>query len=366
MMSSQDVGTPTLRHMKGRGALSNRDGRFERATHVDVDDGWFHEEEAASTQTRFLIDASRSVITYNTSPDVPFDRSINPYRGCEHGCIYCFARPTHTYLGFSAGLDFETRILYKPNAARLLTQELSSRAYACAPIALGVNTDAYQPAEEKFGLTRALLQTLSDCHHPVTIVTKSSLVVRDIDILASMARRGLVLVNISITTLDPQLKKIMEPRASAPSKRLRTLNELADAGIPVGVMVAPVIPAVNDAELERIVEQAAENGATHASYVLLRLPHELRDLVKEWLQLHFPLKVQHVLNMIESTRGGSLYDSTFGQRMRGTGSYAGMIQQRFDLICKRLRLNQERVQLRTDLFCKPARNGQLSLFGHDA
>lgn len=310
MTHSQDADVPVLRHLKGRGALSNRDGRFERVTHVDVDGGWFHEEEATSALTRFLVDATRPVITYNTSPDIPFDRSINPYRGCEHGCIYCFARPTHTYLGFSAGLDFETRILHKPNAARLLTEELSRRTYTCAPIALGVNTDAYQPAEEKLGLTRALLQTLSDCHHPVTIVTKSSLVVRDVDILASMAQRGLVSVNISITTLDPQLKKIMEPRASAPSKRLRTLNELAHADIPVGVMVAPVIPAITDTELEQIVEQVAENGATHGSYVLLRLPRELGDLVKEWLQTHFPGKVRHVLNIITSTRGGSLYDAT--------------------------------------------------------
>ena len=348
--------------LRGRGALSNGAGRYEAFCHVDEDDGWYREEEPRSIPTKLLIDSSKSVITYNQSPDVPFDRSINPYRGCEHGCVYCFARPTHAYLGFSAGLDFETRILYKPNAATLLRRELSSFHYQCATIALGVNTDAYQPYEDRLGITRSILAVLAECRHPVSIVTKSALVVRDVDILSEMADNNLVSVHISITTRDAHLKKLLEPRAAAPLKRLKTIETLANAGVPVSVMFAPVIPAINDQELEDIVREAANSGATGAGFVLLRLPHELPMLFGEWLEGHFPKRKKHVLNLIASTRGGSLYDSTFGTRMRGTGAYAEMIGRRFDLACRRFGLDGERRVLCSGLFRRPRADGQMEMF----
>ncbi len=360
MLSNSLAGTKK----KGRASLSNQDGRYESLVHVEEDDGWYRESKTVAVPTKLLVDTTKSVITYNVSPDVPFDRSINPYRGCEHGCIYCFARPTHTFLGFSAGLDFETRILYKPNASQLLKAELANRQYSCAPIALGVNTDAYQPAEEQLELTRQVLQLLRSCKHPVSIVTKSSLIVRDVDLLSEMAEDNLVNVYISLTTLDSRLKKILEPRAAAPAKRLKTVERLVAAGVPVGVMVAPVIPAINDSEIEAILDAASRCGAESAGYVLLRLPNELPKLFDEWLECHFPERRKHVLNLVSSTRGGNLYDSSYGRRMWGTGAYAQMIARRFQIASRRSGLVEKRNYLRSDLFTRPATDGQMELFSH--
>ncbi len=322
---------------KGRGALTNRSGRFEAWTRESFDDGWNAADPSPPPlRTTLTPDASRSLITYNRSPDVPFDRSINPYRGCEHGCIYCFARPTHAYLGLSPGLDFESRLLYKPDAAELLRRELAAPGYRCAVVALGANTDPYQPVERKLALTRSILAVLHEHRHPATVVTKSALVERDVDILAPMAEQGLVAVAVSVTTLDRGLARRMEPRATAPERRLRTIRRLSEGGIPVQALVAPVIPVLTDPELETILERVREAGAVEASYVLLRLPLEIKELFREWLEAQYPLKAKHVLRRIRDTRGGKLYDSSFGLRKRGTGEYAELIARRFALARKRL------------------------------
>lgn len=321
---------------RGRGTPGNPDNRYHIHGRESFDDGWDTPGLPCAVPTRLQADKSRSVITYNQSPDVPFDRSINPYRGCEHGCVYCFARPTHAYLDCSPGLDFETRIFYKPHAAELLQKELCKKSYRCQPIALGVNTDAYQPLERKLGITRTLLNVLSDYQHPVGIITKSALVERDIDILADMATRQLVHVTVSITTLDKQLARTLEPRAAAPRRRLETVARLAEAGIPVGVLVAPVIPFLNDSDIETILEQVREAGALTAGYTMIRLPLEVKELFRAWLDRHMPDRAEHVMNRIRDLRGGRDNDSTFGRRMTGTGVFADLIRQRFDTAVRRL------------------------------
>jgi len=339
---------------KGRGTSSNTVGRFEKINRVDLDDGWDNlEEELPPLRTEVIIDSTRSIINYNDSPDISFDRSINPYRGCEHGCTYCFARPTHTYLGFSAGLDFESRILIKPDAAVLLRKELAKPSYRCAPIAMGTNTDPYQPLERKYGITRQILEVLAEHDHPVTIVTKSALVERDIDILAGMASKNLARVFMSVTTLNRDISRTLEPRTSAPERRILAIQRLHAAGIPVGVMTAPIIPVLTDPEMESILEAARHAGAGSAGYVMLRLPHEVAPLFVEWLELHFPLKASHVMSIVKQTRGGKAYDAAFHQRMRGTGLFADMIAHRFKHATHKLGYNSERHPLRTDLFHPP-------------
>ncbi|MGZ8195923.1 MAG: PA0069 family radical SAM protein [Methylosarcina sp.] len=348
---------------KGRGAVSNRSGRFETETREDFDDGWSGREEPPNRlATTLSIDTAKTVITYNNSPDVPFDRSINPYRGCEHGCVYCFARPTHAYLGLSPGLDFETRLFYKPDAPERLKEELSARRYHIAPLALGINTDAYQPVERKLGLTRRLLEILHETRHPVSIVTKSSLIERDMDILSDMAAHGLAQVALSVTTLKPDLARTLEPRAASPRRRLQTLAALADAGVPTTVLVAPLIPMLNDEELEAILTEASHSGAIDVGYVLLRLPLELKELFQEWLMAHEPLKAERILHRIYEARGGKAYDSTFGARMSGTGHYADMLKQRFRLAMKKLAFPGS-PPFNTNEFRPPFPNGvQLDLF----
>lgn len=347
----------------GRGALSNPDGRFEKETHEDFDDGWDIPEEADRLSTTLSVDVSRSIIARNSSPDVPFLQSINPYRGCEHGCIYCFARPSHSYLGLSAGLDFETRLFYKPEASDLLRRELRRPGYQCSPITLGANTDCYQPVEKHLYLTRSLLEVMLESRHPASIITKSTLVTRDIDLLGEMAQDNLVEVFVSMTSLEPDIKRSLEPRAATPSARLKTIRALADAGIPVGVLVAPVIPVITDWEMESILDKAHAQGARRAGYVLLRLPHEVEGLFNEWLQGHAPGKAGHVLSLLRQSHGGKAYDAEFGQRMRGRGPYADMLAKRFRLACKRLNLNGRRSALDTTLFRPPVASGdQYTLF----
>jgi DNA repair photolyase len=350
---------------KGRGAVSNRPGRFEPGDRPREDDGWTgdpDDEELPPLATTVTIDASRSAIAWNESPDVGFDRSVNPYRGCEHGCVYCFARPTHAYLGLSPGLDFETKLFAKPEAPRLLAEELSKPGYKPAVLGLGTNTDPYQPIERRMGITRGLLEVLSAFGHPVTIVTKSALVLRDLDILAGMAERGLANVTLSVTTLDRDLARVMEPRAATPGRRLEAIRKLAEAGVPVGVLAAPMIPALNDAELEAILEAAVEAGATTAGYVLLRLPLEIKDLFAEWLDAHAPGRSSHVLNLLRQTRRGGLYVDKFGERMRGVGPYAELLSRRFQLAVRRLGIERRGTRLRTDLFRVPPKRGdQLAL-----
>ena len=322
---------------RGRGARSNPDNRYAEHGHELVDDGWGGLDEAAAPLHTVLIkDTSRTIINYNKSPDVGFDRSINPYRGCEHGCVYCFARPTHAYLGLSPGLDFESRLFYKPGAAALLREELAAPNYLCSPVAVGINTDAYQPVERKLCITRDVLQVLRDCNHPLTLVTKSWLVERDIDLLAEMARKRLVQVMISITTLRHELARTLEPRAAAPARRLKTVQRLHEAGIPVGVLVAPLIPVLTDSEMETILAAARDAGAECAGYVLLRLPHEVKDLFREWLGEHEPTKAEHVMQRIRDSRGGKDYDAEFGTRMHGTGVFAQLLAQRFSIAHRRL------------------------------
>jgi DNA repair photolyase len=349
--------------LKGRGAVSNRPGRYEPGNRPREDDGWTRDEdELPPLRTTVTIDSTRSIIAWNNSPDLGFDRSINPYRGCEHGCIYCFARPTHAYLGLSPGLDFETRLFAKPEAAGLLAEELSKAGYRPAPLGLGTNTDPYQPIEREMRITRGILEVLAAFNHPVTIVTKSALVVRDIDILTEMARKSLATVTLSVTTLDKHLARRLEPRAPTPPLRLEAIRALADAGIPVGVLAAPMIPALNDMELEAILAAAANAGATKAGYVLLRLPLEIRDLFEEWLQAHAPAKARHVMSLVSGTRRGSHYVDAFGERMRGEGPYAELLAKRFHLAVKRLGLDRRDLNLRTDLFGQPPKAGdQLSL-----
>lgn len=329
--------TEPRNRIKGRAAVNNPANRFHEYRHEAFDDGWgIQDADLDAPETELIADASRSVLVYNQSPDVPFDRSVNPYRGCEHGCVYCFARPTHAYLDCSAGLDFETKIFYKANAAELLEQALGKPRYRCQPIALGVNTDAYQPAERKPKITRGILKVLLAHRHPVGIVTKSALVERDLDLLADMASRDLVHVMVSVTSLDKRLARSMEPRAAAPRRRLETIRRLNAAGIPVGVLVAPLIPALNDHEIESILATVREAGALTAGYVMLRLPHEVKDLFRSWLERHVPLKADHVMKRVRDIRGGRENDSHFGRRMRGTGVYAELIQKRFESALARL------------------------------
>ncbi len=350
---------------KGRGAVGNVTGRFEPEVRVAVDDGWGGaDEEPLPLDTTYTKDTARTIIARNDSPDIPFDRSINPYRGCEHGCIYCFARPTHAYLGLSPGLDFESRIFVKEDAPALLVAEISKPGYTCDTMALGSNTDPYQPIERKLQLTRRILEVLREFRHPVGVVTKSALVARDIDILADMAREHLATVAVSVTTLDRTLARKMEPRAATPERRLETIAALAAAGIPTTVMSSPMIPALNDMEMERILEAGAERGATGAGYTLLRVPLEIKTLVEEWLDTHAPGKAKHVMSLLRDTHGGKPYTSQWGTRMRGTGPYAEMLRMRFERACKRLKLNERRGVWRLDSskFRRPPRPGdQLSL-----
>jgi len=322
---------------KGRGATGNRSGRFESLTRESVDDGWDTiEQDRERLKTTLSVDRSRKVISYNDSPDLPFDRSINPYRGCEHGCIYCYARPTHAWLGLSPGLDFESRIFYKPDAASRLREELARPGYRCATIVLGASTDAYQPSERRLGVTREILELLASCRHPLRIITKSALVERDLDLLAPMAEASLVTVAVSITTFDTGIARAMEPRTSSPARRLQSIERLAAARIPVEVSVAPVIPVLTDGELEKILERARDAGAVDAWYTLIRLPGEVAELFKSWLRLRFPLKAEHILNRIRDSRGGKDYESGFGTRMRGRGTFADLLERRFQLAYRRL------------------------------
>jgi len=352
------------RQPKGRGALSNRDGRFESLTHEAFDDGWPRGEDDVVLKTVVTVDRARSIITRNDSPDVPFRQSINPYRGCEHGCSYCFARPTHGYLGLSAGKDFESRLFYKPDAAALLDAELRRPGYRCEPIALGVNTDAYQPVERRLRVTRSLLEVMRDFRQPVSIITKSAMIERDLDVLGPMAEQGLAEVAVSVTSLDAELARAMEPRAASPDRRLKTIERLQAAGVPVSVLVAPVIPGLTDHEIERILEAVAGAGARSAGYVMLRLPHELRELFPEWLEARVPLRAGRVMSLLRQVRGGAAYDARFSTRMRGEGPLADLVAQRFRTATRRLGLDSSWPALRCDRFEPPARSGdQLSLLG---
>jgi len=348
---------------RGRGAGINPSGRFEPMTRHVFDDGWNTIEELPPFKTDVQVEKPRTIITRNDSPDISFDRSINPYRGCEHGCIYCFARPTHSYMGLSAGLDFESKLFAKPDAPRLLEKELAKSGYQPRTIAIGTNTDPYQPIEKKWRIMREILEVLEAANHPVGIVTKSALVMRDQDILARMAEKGLAKVALSVTTLDARLARTMEPRASTPTRRLQAIRTLADAGIPASVMMGPVIPGVNDHEIERILDSAYAMGAREAGYVLLRLPLEVAPIFKDWLLRHYPDRYRHVMSLVRSMRGGKDYDAEWGKRMRGEGPYAWQIGRRFEIAAKKLGMNIQRRKLRTDLFEPPAKHGtQLSLF----
>ena len=349
--------------LKGRGSASSPNRRFQELEREWLDDGWGALERLPDRiETTLEVDSARTIISRNDSPDVGFDRSINPYRGCEHGCVYCFARPSHAWLGLSPGLDFETRLFYKPRAAELLRRELGKRGYDCAPMAVGINTDAYQPAEKKLGITRACLEVLSEANHPIAIVTKSALIERDLDILAPMAERGLVHVAISVTTLERDLSRRREPRAAAPQRRFETIARLSGAGIPVMVFFAPLIPVLNDSEMEKVLETGREAGASAAAYELLRLPHELKEIFVQWLEQHEPLKAAHVMQRIRDSRGGKEYDADFSQRMTGTGQYAELIAQRFRLAVRRFGFPGS-PPLRCDRFVPPpADERQMSLF----
>jgi DNA repair photolyase len=350
---------------KGRGSSSNVAGRFDSLTLEKTDDGWYHDEIVESLSETVLPDRARSVITSNDSPDVGFDVSINPYRGCAHGCVYCFARPTHSYLGLSPGLDFETKLFYKADAVNILEAELAKPKYVCKTIALGINTDGYQPLEKRLQITRGILAVLTRCRHPVTIVTKSALIVRDLDLLTDLAKDKLVSVMLSVTSLSNDIKRTLEPRTASPQARLRVIQQLSEAGVPVGVLVAPVIPAITDHEMEDILAAAKEAGASRAGYVLLRLPHELKIIFREWLAEHYPDRAKHVMSLINQSRGGKDYDSEFGTRMRGTGPYAELLRTRFALAKRKLGFAgaEERYELDTSLF-RPPRGvtPQLSLF----
>ncbi len=361
---------PRSRARRGRGATVNPASRFDHQAAAPFDDGWQTMEtdftDLPPLPTTLIRDATRSVISWNESPDIGFDRAVNPYRGCEHGCVYCYARPTHAYLGYSPGLDFETKLLFKPEVAELLEKELRKPGYVARPLALGSNTDPYQPIERTLKLTRAVLEVLDRFNHPVTIVTKSAGVLRDLDILASLASRNLVRVCMSVTTLDPVLARRMEPRAATPARRLQAIEQLTRAGVPAGVLAAPMIPALNDAEMERILEASSRAGARWGGYVLLRLPHELRAIFEDWLQQHFPDRARRVLEMVRQTRAGALNDSRFGQRFTGTGVYADLLARRFARAARQWGLDG-----RDSLDCSqfappPARKGlaesQMSLF----
>lgn len=347
---------------RGRGAGLNPTGRFEARTRHVFDDGWESLEDLPVFRTEVQVEKPRTIITRNSSPDISFDRSINAYRGCEHGCVYCFARPTHAFMGLSAGLDFESRLFAKPDAAKLLEKELSKRGYQPRVIAIGTNTDPYQPIEKKWRITRQILEVLNACSHPVGIVTKSSLVLRDIDILQQMAEKGLVKVALSVTTLDRKLARTMEPRASTPPRRLEAIRSLSEAGVPVAVMASPIIPGLNDHEIERILDSAKAAGACTASYILLRLPLEVSPLFRDWLLRHYPDRYRHVMSLIRSMRGGKDYDAEFTKRMKGGGPYAWQLARRFEMASKRLGLDSKWRALRSDLFTPPMGTGvQLNL-----
>jgi DNA repair photolyase len=343
--------------IKNRGAISNPEGRFEKTKREIVYDGWDTSDEDESLpplETFLLEERAKSIITHNDSPDIGFEQSINPYRGCEHGCIYCYARPSHAYMNMSPGLDFETKIFYKVDAENLLRNELSKPNYVCKTIVLGANTDPYQPAESKLKVTRSLLEVLNRYNHPVAIITKGSLIERDIDILADMASRNLAKVAVSLTTLSTELKQTLEPRTATPKARLRVIRHLTEKGVPVRVMAAPMIPMINDMELEKILKSASEAGARFAAYTLIRLPYEVKDLFKEWLTTHYPDRAKHVMSLIMQMRGGKEYDSTFGKRMRGEGEYAELLNTRFHLACNRYKLNiQASPMLNTNIFKHP-------------
>jgi DNA repair photolyase len=352
------------REYRGRGAAVNPAGRFERLHSEPVDDGWALDEDLPPLRTQVAVDRSRSVLVRNTSPDLPFDRSVNPYRGCEHGCTYCYARPSHAQLGLSPGLDFETRLVAKPDAPRLLEAAIRKPGYQVAPIAIGTNTDPYQPIEKTWAIMRGLLEVLRDHNHPVMITTKGALVTRDLDILGPMGRAGLAHVQVSLTTLDSRLSRAMEPRAAGPGRRLAMIRALAEAGVPVGVNVAPIIPALNDHEIENLLRAAAQAGATRAGYITLRLPLEVAGLFREWLQRHCPDRAARVLGRVRELHGGHDYDATFGTRMTGRGVHADLIARRFDAGCRRFGLTTSGRGLRCDLFRVPPRAGdQLGLFG---
>ncbi|HEY0122222.1 MAG TPA: PA0069 family radical SAM protein [Rhizobium sp.] len=347
---------------RGRGAGLNPSGRFESLQRETFDDGWQTLEELPPFRTEVQVEKPRTAITRNESPDIPFDRSINPYRGCEHGCIYCFARPTHAYMGLSAGLDFEAKLFAKPDAAKLLERELAKPGYKPRVIAIGTNTDPYQPIEKEWRIMRQILEVLNKANHPVAIVTKSALVMRDIDILKEMAAKNLVRVGLSVTTLDRKLARTMEPRAATPQRRLEAIRALSEAGIQTAIMVAPIIPALNDHEIERILDAGKAAGAMEASYVILRLPLEVSPLFRDWLLQHYPDRYRHVMSLIRSMRGGKDYDADFGKRMKGAGPYAWQISRRFEMATKRLELTRRSIALRDDLFVPPDGSGvQLSL-----
>ncbi len=355
------------RSARGRGAVGNPESRYAEHQREPFDDGWPREQDAGR-RTELTVDTSRTVISRNQSPDIPFDRSVNPYRGCEHGCVYCYARPSHAWLGLSPGLDFESRLFYKPDAARLLERELAAPGYRPEVIVLGANTDPYQPVERRLGITRGILEVLSACRHPVAITTKSAGVLRDLDLLAEMAPHRLAAVQVSVTTLDAALARRLEPRAASPIRRLETIRTLADAGVPVAVLVSPLIPGLTDADLERVLEAAAEAGATRAGSLLIRLPMEVKELFGDWLDTHYPERAAKVLSLIRQCRQGKLNDARFGTRFTGTGPVAGLLQRRFDLAARRLDLgvHGESWELDTSRFRRPRVAGaQLPLFGDD-
>ena len=347
-----------------RGARSFVQGRFESVAREAFDDGWTPEEpDQRELKTQVTIERARSIISRNDSPDVGFSQSINPYRGCEHGCIYCYARPSHAYLELSPGLDFETKLYAKTNAAELLREELAKPGYQPSPIALGANTDCYQPIERKHKITRSILEVLAECEHPVTIVTKSALVERDLDLLGPMAQKNLVRVYVSIGTLDRELARKLEPRAASPQRRLDVLKALSGSGVPCGVMIAALIPALNDKTMEHVLEAAAAAGAGEAAFVIMRLPHELKTLFKEWLAEHYPQRAEHVMSVVRQMRGGKENDPNFGTRMSGTGNYAELMQKRFDIACRRFGVNKrEALDLDCSRFRPPSPEGQLKLF----
>ena len=332
--------------LKGRGAVSRTAGRFA-SLKIEPEDGL--EQGASPPETILRAMQARNIISSNNSPDVPFERSINPYQGCEHGCVYCYARPSHSYLDLSPGLDFETRIFYKPNAADALIEAWAKTSYECKPITIGANTDPYQPAEKKFGITRKLLKTFLEHRHPVSLITKGGLMSRDLDLLAQLADRGLCSVAVSVPTMNDRLKRLLEPRVPSAAIRFRLVRDLSSTGVPVSLLMAPIIPAVNDTEIESVLELALDNGANHATWILLRLPHELRQIFVEWLETHMPERAGHVMSLLRQASGGKDYENRFGIRQRGRGPYASMINQRFTTACKKLGMASGRY--RTSLDC---------------
>ena len=349
---------------RGRGALTNRSGRYEPQSRELADDGWDNLEDVPALKTQVTKESPRHIITRNSSPDIPFDRSINAYRGCEHGCVYCFARPSHAYMGLSPGLDFESKLFAKPNAAQLLEKELSREGYEVAPIAMGTNTDPYQPIEQRYRITRSILEVLSAYNHPVTILTKSARIVRDIDILSSLAERNLVRVALSVTTLDAKLARALEPRASTPTRRIEAIRLLSDAGIPTGAMIAPIIPALNDMEIEKLLTGVSYAGARDANFVILRLPLEIRDIFVEWLHENVPDRASHVMSLIRQMRGGKDYDAKWAERQSGTGPYAWQIARRFEIACRKLGIgygSRDTTALDRSRFLVPGRGKQLDL-----